>query len=820
MAVNISLKEELQRMDEKYGDQMYKMYGPTLLGFPQGVDSSRLYMFTAHLKQCLTLLNPDVPKIQTGFENVVGKYNRAFKSVVGKWKVVDRINKFGDKGIYILVLYNKKTDTYDMIEKIVAEDLTEKFGFVYNTDRMDSLQVGDVIKDEVLYKSTSYDDNMNYRYGKNAKVMYSTSNDTLEDAFVIRKSWANNVKSVETDVVQATINENDVLLNIYGNEETYLAFPGIGQMVDNSTICATRRINKDHLLYDFQPQNMRQVVSTDIDYFVPCDSEVYDIDIFYNGDGPLPTNIFYGQIREYYDQILAYSENILNWTNEIKNSGSNYTDNVTNLRARYLHFGDPEYKWKSKDKAFNNLIIEFRVKSVVSLDCGSKITGRYGDKGVISRIVEDTRKSIVSSILDGAGVEATPEEIERMAAKMTIVDDDKMPYTDKFPVDILANMSGSTRRLNPDQIYETELTFIGNEIQDKIKTFKTLAEKEEMVFKFLSMVNDEHYNFFYRMYSSFDRKVVLDGKTIRLLAPGAKEEFIDDVEKNGFYLVKPPHSCIRYDAIKELYKEFDFIKPLPVYIDIFGMKKRRVILDAVIGDKYMLILKQNPNKNFSARSTFRVNRANLPAKDVTKRTNRSSYARSPIRLSEIYNLMGPVSGRTMSEFNIFMRSSTLGRKSLESILATNSNPLGLKKLKVKDNHINANADIFNARLRSIGLRINYLTEQDKIPTIIEDIITPMNFGRYTIYDSPLKRNTYAKLFSIHRKFLRSVTIIETYIGEREDIAWKYVFDTDEVKEMEIDDSIKNMLINTTKGTLQIAGSSEDPTEDEETLEGE
>ena len=378
MGIDISLKEELMAMDEKYGDQMYKMMGPTLLSSPPGTDSSRMYMFTSNIKQILTLLNPDVARIQTGFENTIGNYNTAYKRLKGVWEVVDKIEKFSNGYIYTLVLYNAKEDKYDMIEKSVAENLTEKFGYVYNTDKMDKLKVGDKLKDEILYKSTSYDENMNYRYGKNAKVYYSTSNDTLEDAIVIRKSWAENVKSVEIDNVQVTINDNDVMLNLYGDNNTYKAFPDIGEKVKDSTICATRRINKNHLLYDFQIQNMQEVNNTDVDYFVSKDSIVYDMDIYYNNDEEFPDNIFYGQLKSYYEDICYYADRMYETATKIKNSGSKYTDNITYFRSRYKHFNDREYKWKNRDKAFNNLIIEFKVKSVVSLESGSKLSGRYG----------------------------------------------------------------------------------------------------------------------------------------------------------------------------------------------------------------------------------------------------------------------------------------------------------------------------------------------------------------------------------------------------------------------------------------------------------
>ena len=224
MPIDIHLKQKLEELDEKYGgDEMYRIFGPSSLTWST-IDSSRAYMWNQHIKQSLTLISPEVPHLQTGFENSFGKYNKhSYKKLEGTWEVKKIIPKFNFPDemmkdpniqkiqIFTMVLYNKKTDTYDIIEKPIAEDLTEKFGYLYNTSFMESLSEGDKITDEVLYKSTAYDDHMNYRYGKNARVFYSTSTDTIEDAVVIRKGWADSVKSVEVDTIQVSINDNDML---------------------------------------------------------------------------------------------------------------------------------------------------------------------------------------------------------------------------------------------------------------------------------------------------------------------------------------------------------------------------------------------------------------------------------------------------------------------------------------------------------------------------------------------------------------------------------------------------------------------------------
>ena len=83
MPVDTQLRKALDDMDAKYGDQMYKMLGSTLLSYTT-TDSARMYMFTSHVKQVLTLLDPDVPRLATGFENNIGSYSNAYKKLDGK----------------------------------------------------------------------------------------------------------------------------------------------------------------------------------------------------------------------------------------------------------------------------------------------------------------------------------------------------------------------------------------------------------------------------------------------------------------------------------------------------------------------------------------------------------------------------------------------------------------------------------------------------------------------------------------------------------------------------------------------------------------
>lgn len=127
----------------------------------------RSTMFTSHLKQFLTLLNPEYPYLFTNNENIVGKHSGGYKKAKHKLKVYRKIAKFDNivdnPRVYKLFVYDMETRTFDVIERKVCEDLTENFGFDYINDVIDSFEENDIIyKDTVMYRSTSYDDDMNY----------------------------------------------------------------------------------------------------------------------------------------------------------------------------------------------------------------------------------------------------------------------------------------------------------------------------------------------------------------------------------------------------------------------------------------------------------------------------------------------------------------------------------------------------------------------------------------------------------------------------------------------------------------------------------
>ena len=793
--------DDYRRMDEEYGNNMEHLWGPSLCTWPEDCDSARMYMFNSNQKQILVLDNPEVAHIMTGYENTFGKYNHAFKRLDGLWEVKDIIPKYGNNIVYTIILYNEETDTYDMVEKQCAENLTEKFGYKYNTSVMDSLKIGDRIGDTVLYRSTSYDDSMNYRMGVNANVMYTTDTATIEDAIKISKSFADKVKTSEVDEVVVSLNSNDVLLNLFGDfkpgPNEYKAFPDIGEHIDDVTVCARRRVDLSHIRYDFLKEQLQTIsaTGTDIEYVAPKESMIYDIDIYYNGDEEFPDNIYYRQLKKYYDMECEYAQKITDAIHEIKRSGSKYTDQVNYYLSKYRMFNNKEYKWKYNDRAFANIVLVFKTVATVSLEEGFKLTGRYGDKGIISEIITKDKphyqnatnlaNTFTQSLLENAPY--TEDAKNRMSGNITIVDDCSMPYTDDgIVVDIELNSSGAIRRLNSGQLYEVEINFIGENLRRYIKTLETREEKLKVIFRFLELLNQDEANFYYNLYQSFDRVVAVDGTDVRLFDPVGQENFVKDIEDHGFYLIKKPSANIRYDVLKTLYEEWPWIKPYQAYIDLFGIKHKPLIRPVVIGSKYILVLKQTANKNFSARSTGRLDKKGLPAKSNDKKTNLAPYNNNPIKIGEIHNLLSSLYGQDIAEYDQITRSSPLCRKDFaKRVLKATGDPFKIEDIKMDHSYVNVNAQILNAYLKTMGIRIHLVSEEDEAKQSMSEEILSYDVHGVKIIDYGYRKPVYKAILDRYFEYMEKYIYIGPDINEKKQNAWDYVFSQKEIQDLDL-----------------------------------
>lgn len=566
----MDLRKELQKQNELYDNNLDLMLCKGLITMSNGLNSSRSLMHSAQVDQVSDLEKPDIADVITNFENIVGNYSSAYYRADSDMKVISKIVKYPDKedSVYTLVVYNKKKKMFDIITKKPGVILTETYGYKYNNDVIDELDVGDKIdEDTVLYRSNSFDEEMNYRLGVNAKAMFTTDHMCIEDGVVVSDIMVEKTMSIEYDKVTISMNDNDVLLNIKGNKKYYKCFADIGEEINNSTLAVKRRINYSHSLFDFKEENMRKPLSTDTPYYIPfSEDKVVDISIYSNKKiDDIPDTIYNRQIKEYMNMEKEYYQEIKDTLKDIM-IHEKCSHDLTELYIRAERILHPEYVWSDSRKVFGNIIIEFLIEKRVPIVRGSKFTGRFGNKGVISEI----RKA------------------------------KDMPYLeDGTRAEILISILSVPNRLNSKQQFEVELNYQKHEVLKRIRAENNFEEKVRLLFKFVYLVS-LRYEVYYDEENEIlnvERVKIPDSFYDRMrefyenLSNAGKRSFIESIENDGFSIEQDAMDNINLEGISAIYDELN-INLQQGYVDKWG-RQIPIMGDTMIGDMYIYRLKHH-----------------------------------------------------------------------------------------------------------------------------------------------------------------------------------------------------------------------------------
>lgn len=728
------------------------LLGITSLTYPNYVSSMRANMFTSHIKQCMTLLHPDIPYLFTHNENLVGDHSSGYKEAKKDYEVYKRISKFADivdaPFVYELIVYDKEKDEYDVIHRKSHEDLTEAFGYQYNNDFIDNLEEGDIInKGDVLYKSTSYDDYMNYGYGKNVTVAYSFDAFSSEDAAIGSKSLCDLFASIDSEVVSINLNNNDYLLNLYGDKKHYKVLPDLGEFC-SGRIAVSRRLFNKQTLFDFKSDMLNTILDSDNVYYIGNNSRVVDITIFNNAE-ERHDNPFYDQINKYLDSQTKYYNEIIETVEEIVDSGSKCSNELDYLYKRALEMVDTEKKWREKDSVYDNLSIKVTIMRRAPLTKGSKVTGRYGNKSVIA----------------------------------TIREDEDMPVTeDGRRVDLILNMLGIINRTTAMPLYEMFINSASRKIRHKMSELKTLKEKETLLFDYVNIWNEDQYSEMYKYYKSLSKK--------------EKESYIQDAIDDGIYIKQTPlweTKPIFYRCL-DLMAKYPFIKRDDMYIKKWG-KLHKVLTPTVVGEMYCMKLKHSDKRGFSARSTGAIDDKGLPSRSFKSKAHLEKASSSCIRFGEFetLNFSIGVLPEDLAVFHALYRTSIKGRK---DIVMSMFDEEGVRS--IDDKYTSRVAEIFNVTLKELGIEINFLDE-DYVGPINDTNLTTHTLGSKTILCSDYKFFIIERVDEIVKDIYKTEPVItepdlrERIITTLENTKYLVGPTKEELKKLDIDDIISFVI---------------------------
>ena len=770
-------KQQLEEINEAFpNDKAYKIMAGLNLTLPQFLSGNRGVMTCQFLEHMVPLINPEINSVPTGFEKVYGKYTDSYLTSDADYRVIAVIPKYTMTGRfnYVYVLQNTLTKVYTVTEVSHYECLSEDQGYLRPYTSGDKYEPGDIIrKGSLIYKSNNHDEYGNYRYGLNLNCAFISLAENEEDSIIVSDECYERACFYNFKKTPITLNKNQVLLNLYGDDKTYKCFPDIGEHVKDGILFAKRNINYDNAAAELTDVALSKFVSSD----EICRGEGYvaDIDVFINDPSEFEDCGNKTQILKYYSAMLEYHTKIYNTLDPIVNAKQNshvqYTRLLRDLYDRSRDYLEMENKqWINNNNSFEFAYIVITTYEKKSIFNGFKMTDLFGGKGVVSCI--------------------WPKE--------------NMPR-DQFGnvADIILSPPGVTGRGNPGQLYANEYSFIAGEVAKRIYKLPTMQQKVNMLLdfvndcnpkeaialkEFLSKKDDEGKRYFFEDMMKFGLYPIQEpfGGTISLenldylytkwkVKPGKvtmKREFkdpftalkIDNMAARSVTGTMSDHDieylfpgsdklhkgATPYD-IKDKKDKYVFTEnALTPMINSYGnveystvnkedlmytaepkqghcvkaeMNKDGYLVrtyesenNVVIGKKYYIVLKQNPDDKFSARSLGSTNQVGIPNKPSKQVNMMSPYSKSAIRNGEMEsdNLFTRIDSGIVHRYMATHSTNPMMIEMLSKMLLT-EDPMDVHDLDLSNDEIydDVPALMFHSYLFSIGLEIKPIYKNAK-----------------------------------------------------------------------------------------------------------
>ena len=645
------------------------MLGKALLQpFTDGNSGSRKLMFSVHVEQSLPLIHSEVPFIMTGYEQGFTDRSSSIIKSDADYEVMDKIFKFNDapQNHYFLILRNMKNNHLSVVERKCYSYSTETYGYQYDTKHLDVLDVGYEIKeDQILRSSTDYDENMNPENTVNLLGTYVATDVTMEDSIWISESAQKKLSSMLYKKVVININDNDILLNLMGDNDHYKSFPMVGEDVQGGILCAVRREKIEDSLFTQSVAMLQRILMSD-DKYTPGHGTVVDIDIFCNNPEALKEKYSNSQVLYVYNDHLRFIKEFVDSIDRLKRMYSITSKELDGeLGYMYYIFKQELSGVQFRDqKVYNGTRLEFMVREINVPSIGDKLANRYGGKGVLAKIMPD-------------------DQMPRLALTGE-------------PLEILINSSTCINRENVGQWHEMSLTHIGKCITDmtKLGMFDTDQALHEYI-KLLSFASPKQAQEMAALINSYTD----EEKDIYV------QSIIDD--GNLIMSIKPISESMSLDMLAELYDAFPYITQRKIYMPqesstgkIRFVPSRR---NGVVGHISMYRLQQYAEEKHSVTSLSSTNLRNENSRNKANKYYKSTHQATPVNLGNMESAdMGHLGFENVIQLLMIHSVSPQGRRLAEQLFT--EDPY-LVNIELDTDSSNRSAEILNAYLKAIGFKL-------------------------------------------------------------------------------------------------------------------
>lgn len=564
-------------------------YGPgSLMTQADKVNSSRAIMLNHHMTQFVSIKDPEMPLVPTGFEKILGGYSSMNEQLDANYEIVAKFVK--NQYNYILIGFDKKNRVYNAWKRQEADEHSEGSCTRYNNQFIDSLEPGDHVKrGQYIKKSANFDKDMNYCSGKNLNVVYMVSAQVLEDGIQVMNGADQMMNTFHMSKLEINLADNEILLNWNGTDDEYRGLPRIGEKTKNGILCAVRRVDNSKAPFALKKKRLQQPELGDKLYYGK--GRVIDIDIRYNKERDNINDIGANRmIKELYDKQQSYYRELVRYMRKIRDASYSgegdftYTDEFSMILQEAMNYVDGgTYFADNNGNVFSNMMITVTLMNEEKLIVGSKLVGRCGNKGVVTKILP-------------------PEKSWHME--------------DGRPIHLVVAALGVVGRLNPAQLNEHSLNELGNTVVELMKTTDDPDKKAYYVYRLLTFVNAKEAEGFKAYFSTLDLK--------------ERKKFCRRIEREGVVIIQEPIDNANILDIAKAYEQFPANYQKIVFPD--GKKSIRKVLCAKM---FYYRLKQDPHDKYSLRSRGPTNPlTNSPAKSNQKKKGLAPISDVAVRFGE------------------------------------------------------------------------------------------------------------------------------------------------------------------------------------------
>ena len=643
-------------------------------------------MHGTHRDHIFPLLYGEKAIIETGYEIRFGDYSSSVTKTDSDYEIIGKISKFSfaPNHHYWLILRDLKHKRLDVVERISYHHITESYGYLYNNDYMDSKSVGDFIPDNtIVQKSLAFDEYNNRQDGINFNVIYMALDDNMEDSIIMSDVAAGKMVSPLVKPIPIAINDNDIPLNIYGDDKNYKIIPDIGEDIKDAILIALRKEKKEEAFYTQSMDRLRKIFMSD--ELRQAHGKVVDINIYCNNPEILESS-YYTQLKMYYNELKRYSKEIVTTIVPFVADGYELSYDLQKLFANAKRvMNNAQYTDK---RQFSNIKLEIVVLEELAMNAGDKASNRFGGKGVVSDIWQ---QKFMPRFKNAKG--------------------------NYVYADAIMNSSTMYGRENPGQIIELELTHIGCAIIDYIiSEHCDIDAAYTMIKRYIELCTETEAKYMEKIGEIYGKE-----ELIALIENIIADEVIH-------LSMKPISEAMSIDRLAYIYSQFPWITQNDIEVPMVGsdgtvryVKARR---PAIIAKQYMFRLKQFAEEKFSATSLSATNIRNENTKSRVKKDFKELYPNTPIRFGNMESNNMNHAGVDVVINNMMIHSvSPQGRRLVEQMYT--DDPFSID-IKLNSDSSNRSAEIANTFLKTIGRRLRFIKKRKKRDRVA---ISPVTFDR-------------------------------------------------------------------------------------------